>query len=53
MNKKKSYSLIALFCIVIALVIYLTTKKENGLHDFFWMPLLLSAVFLFVSSRVK
>ncbi len=53
MNKKKTYSFIALMCIVIALMMYLILKKENGLHDFFWIPLVLGAVFLFAATRVK
>jgi hypothetical protein len=53
MNKKKVYSFIALLCIVIALMMYLILEKENGLHDFFWIPLVLGAVFLFAAKRVK
>ena len=53
MNRKKMYSLIALTSITVSIIMYLILKKENGLHDFFWIPLVLSAVFLFTATRVK
>jgi len=56
MNKKKLYSLIALLCMVAAMVMYMTGKNKSELtvlYDFFWIPLLLGAVFLFTASRVK
>jgi len=53
MNRKKLYSFIALICITVSLIMYLVLKKENGLHDFFWIPLVLGAVFLFAATRAK
>jgi len=56
MNKKKLFPLIALLCIVAAIVMYLIGKESSQLsevHDYFWIPLLLSAVFLFIATRVK
>lgn len=53
MNRKKLFSLIALLCIVIALIIYSTVKKGNAVQGFFWIPLVLSAVFLFAANRIK
>ncbi len=53
MSKKKWYSLIAMLFIIVALILYLSVKKENRLHDFFGLPLLLSAVFLFAATRAN
>lgn len=53
MRKKKMFSVIALLCILAALLMYFTGKTGNGLHDFFWIPLVLSAVFLFGATRVN
>ncbi len=56
MNKKKLFTLIALLCIIAAIVMYLVGKGSSHLselHDYFWIPLLLGAVFLFTATRVK
>ncbi|MBL0181449.1 MAG: hypothetical protein IPP96_03770 [Chitinophagaceae bacterium] len=53
MAKKKWFSLLALICIATALLMYLAVAKENGLHDFFWIPLILAATFLFAATRIK
>lgn len=53
MNRKKWFSLIALICIVIAFIMYLNDKSGAALHDFFWIPLVLGAVFLFTATRLK
>ena len=53
MNKKKWFSLAAVLCMIIALIFYTIVKKENLLHDFFWIPLVLGAILLFVTTRIK
>lgn len=53
MDKKKWFSLLALICIAAALLMYLAVAKENGLHGFFWIPLVLAALFLFAANRIK
>lgn len=53
MNKKKWLSLIAVVFMIVALIMFTIIKKENTLHDYFWIPLVLGAVFLFMTTRVK
>ncbi len=53
MNKKKWVLLIALFFIAVALIMFSVRGKENTLLDYFWGPLVLSAVFLFAATRIK
>ena len=50
------FTLIALLFIVVAIVMYMVGENNSNLselHDYFWIPLLLSAVFLFTATRVK
>lgn len=53
MNKKKSVWLIALVFMLIALIMFTVLKKENGYHDYYWIPMLLGAVLLFTATRIK
>ncbi len=53
MSRKKVFSTIALFCIVIALMIFSFSEKGKFMHSLFWIPLVLSAVFLFTANRIK
>ncbi|MEP7255284.1 MAG: hypothetical protein ABI666_05880 [Ferruginibacter sp.] len=56
MNKKKTYTLLALICIIAAIVMYMVGKNSSHLselYDFFWLPLPLGAIFLLLASRVK
>lgn len=56
MNKKKRYSLLALLCIVAALIMYTVGKNSSHLselYDYFWLPLPLGAIFLLLASRAK
>lgn len=56
MNRKKLYSLLALLCIIAALILYTIGKNSSRLgelYDYFWMPLPLGAVFLLLSTRAK
>jgi len=53
MNKKKTFTLISLLCIITALLMFVLAKKETGLYDYFWIPLVLAAVFLFTATRYK
>lgn len=53
MNKKKIVSLIALICMLVALTMYTVLKKDDAIHDFFWVPLVLGAVLLFAATRIK
>lgn len=53
MDTKKWFSLTAVLCMVIALIMYTVIKKENALHDYFWIPMVLGAVLLFVTTRIK
>ena len=50
---KKSFLLLALLCIVIALTMFTIGQKENVLNDLFLIPLILGSVFLFVSAKSK
>ena len=56
MNKKKTYTLIALICIIAAIVMYIVGKGSSHLselYDYFWLPLPLGAIFLLMASRAK
>lgn len=56
MNRKKLYTLLALLCIVAAIIMYLVGKESSHLselYDYFWLPLPLGAVFLLLASRTK
>ncbi len=56
MNKKKLYTLMALVCIVAAIIMYFTGKGSSHLselYDYFWLPLPLGAIFLLMASKIK
>lgn len=56
MNKKKTYTLLALVCIAAALTMYMVGKNSSHLselYDYFWLPLPLGAIFLLLASRTK
>jgi hypothetical protein len=56
MNRKKIFTLLALLCIVASLTMYMVGKNSSHLselYDFFWMPLPLGIIFLFLASRSK
>jgi len=53
MSRKKIFSIIALLCIVISLMIFSFAEKGNFIYSLFWIPLVLSAVFLFAANRIK
>ena len=53
MNRKKWFSVIALICILIALLMFTTLEKTSNLHNLYWIPLVISAVSLFAATRIK